>query len=245
MNPWAVPHDVGLSAGPQAVMAPADVSRRVAWQTPGVDRLLDLLTDAAAGRFPAPDLGVEVLPSPAGRSDAVVAFSGHNVVAADVDPDEVRGRLPDRDPGGPMSPAFLVWLAAQTGATAGSLDVVLVADGLGGAPELSPRDDADAHDRVTRAQRYRADVRVHADAERSGVVILGRGLAGRREVSIELDPERRGRGLGTDLARRARTLVPYGELLFAQVAPGNVASLRAFLRAGYRPICAEVLFLRP
>lgn len=210
-----------------------------------MDRLLELLGDAAAGRFPPADLGIEVLPSPAGRSDAVVAFSGHNVVAADVDPTEVRARLDPGDPAGPMSAPFLVWLASRTGAAAGSLDVVLVGDGIGGAPDLVSRDDADAHDRVTRAQRYRSDVTVHADADRSGVVILGRGLAGRREVSIELDPERRGLGLGTDLARRARTLVPAGEPLFAQVAPGNVASLRAFLRAGYRPICSEVLFLRP
>ena len=28
----------------------------------------------------------------------------------------------------------------------------------------------------------------------------------------------------------------------AQVAPANVASLRAFLAAGYRPVGAEVLF---
>ena len=46
------------------------------------------------------------------------------------------------------------------------------------------------------------------------------------------------------LAAAARGLVPAGEHLFAQVAPGNVASLRAFLAAGYRPIGAEVLFLR-
>jgi len=32
--------------------------------------------------------------------------------------------------------------------------------------------------------------------------------------------------------------------LFAQISPGNVASLRAFLAADYRPVCAEVLFLR-
>jgi RimJ/RimL family protein N-acetyltransferase len=32
------------------------------------------------------------------------------------------------------------------------------------------------------------------------------------------------------------------EPLWAQVAPANVASLRAFLAAGYRPVGAEVLF---
>ena len=33
-----------------------------------------------------------------------------------------------------------------------------------------------------------------------------------------------------------------GEPLWAQVAPPNVASLRMFLAAGYRTVCAEVLF---
>ena len=33
-----------------------------------------------------------------------------------------------------------------------------------------------------------------------------------------------------------------GVQLWAQVAPANTASLRAFLAAGYRPVGAEVLF---
>lgn len=209
-----------------------------------MDRLLELLTDAAGGRFPPSDLDVEVLDPPAGRSDAVVAFSGHSVVAAPVDADEVRARLRTGDPGEPMSVAFLAWLGERIGSTPGSLDVVLVAHGRADVPPLERRGDADAHDRVTRALRYRAEVAVHADAARSGVVIVGRGLAGRREVSLEVDPDRRGEGIGASLARAALGLVPVGEPLFAQVAPGNVASLRAFLAAGYRPICSEVLFLR-
>jgi RimJ/RimL family protein N-acetyltransferase len=38
--------------------------------------------------------------------------------------------------------------------------------------------------------------------------------------------------------------VPRGERVFLQVAPGNAASLRAALGAGFHPIGAEVLFLR-
>jgi RimJ/RimL family protein N-acetyltransferase len=76
------------------------------------------------------------------------------------------------------------------------------------------------------------------------VVTLGRGLAGRWELSIEIDPAHRGRGLGRTMAAAATRLIPPGEPLFAQVSPGNVSSLRAFLAAGYRPIGAEVLFLR-
>jgi len=41
-----------------------------------------------------------------------------------------------------------------------------------------------------------------------------------------------------------RALVPAEALLWAQVHPANVASLRAFLAAGYAPVGAEVLFTR-
>jgi hypothetical protein len=42
----------------------------------------------------------------------------------------------------------------------------------------------------------------------------------------------------------ARHLTPSGEPLFAQVAPGNVASLGVVAAAGFRPVGAEVLFHR-
>ena len=210
-------------------------------------RLVKLLRQAARDRFPAADLSVEVLDAPPGPSDAVVAFSGHNVIAAGVDADDVRGHLPDDDPGGPLSAPFLTWLGLQLGTPPGSVDVVLVADGTGrpddhSLTEVQEPDSAFA-DRVARAREHRFEVRLFTDPESRGIVILGRGLARRREVSLEVGPKRRGRGVGTALARAARGLVAEGEPLYAQVAPGNVASLRAFLRAGYRPIGAEVLFL--
>jgi hypothetical protein len=43
------------------------------------------------------------------------------------------------------------------------------------------------------------------------------------------------------LAAAARHLVPDGRPIWGQVAPGNAASLRAFLAAGYVPVGAEVL----
>jgi hypothetical protein len=76
-----------------------------------------------------------------------------------------------------------------------------------------------------------------------GVLIVGRGLAGRWEAAYEVDEDARGRGLGRTLAAAALDLVPTGEPLFVSVAPGNVASLRAVLATGrYRPIAGEVLF---
>ncbi len=95
------------------------------------------------------------------------------------------------------------------------------------------------HARIARALRYRDDVRVwQADG---GIVALGRGVAGRWEVSVEVEPDFRGRGLGSRLASAARHLAPGGATVWAQIAPGNAASVRTFLRAGFRPVGAEAL----
>ena len=76
------------------------------------------------------------------------------------------------------------------------------------------------------------------------MLLIGRGLAGRWEMAFEVDGDARGRGLGRGLAVAAPTLIPEGEYLFAQASPGNAASVRAVLSAGYSPIGSEVLFAR-
>jgi GNAT superfamily N-acetyltransferase len=145
-----------------------------------------------------------------------------------------------------MSPGFLGWLGERLGSRPGSLDVVLAAEGVGGDPplELRPGADPARHPRTARALRYRGDLQVWTDPDGAGVLVLGRGLAGRREVAFEVDPTRRNRGLGRLLVAAARHLVPPREVLFAQVTPGNAASLRVVEAAGFRPIGAEVLFHR-
>jgi GNAT superfamily N-acetyltransferase len=209
--------------------------------------LLRLLHEAAAGRPPPPDGGVRVLPPLPGPVDAVLAFTAHHLVVADVDPGEVAARLPDGDLSAPMGAAFLTWLGGRIGGRPGSLDVVLAAEGLGGRPslELLPVVDPERHPRAAEALRSRAAVEVWTTGpEGAGVLVLGRGLAGRRELAFEVAPERRNRGLGRLLVAAARHLTPPGEQLFAQVAPGNAASLRAVEAAGLRPLGAEVLFHR-
>jgi GNAT superfamily N-acetyltransferase len=209
-------------------------------------RLLRLLEDAAVGMPPPPDGVVEVWPAPEGPVDAVLAFTAHHVVAAAVDPDLVAARLPAGDLSAPVSAAFLGWLGERLNSRPGSLDVVLAAEGLGGTPplELTPAVGLDRHQRVARSLRYRDDLEVWTVPEGAGVLVLGRGLAGRRELAFEVDPPRRNRGLGRLLVAAARQLTPAGEVLFAQVAPGNAASLRVVEAAGFRPIGAEVLFHR-
>ena len=79
-------------------------------------------------------------------------------------------------------------------------------------------------------------------ADEVGLVTLGAGLVGRLELSVELfSGDAHGGGAGGRLIREGLGLVPPGQPVWAQVAPGNAASLRAFLRAGFVPIGAETL----
>jgi GNAT superfamily N-acetyltransferase len=206
-------------------------------------RLAELFADAARGRFPPADGTVEVVGSPPGRSDAVVAFTGYNVVACSAARERVLALLEGDDPvAAPMRAGFLHRLGELIGAEPGMVDVVLVAPAAArSAPPPLARADAAENARVTRALRYRDDLAVYRSD--GGVLTLGRGLAGRLEVSIGVEPSARVRGVGRALAEAAVALAPPGEPVFAQVSPGNAASLRAFLAAGYRPIGSEVLYL--
>lgn len=209
----------------------------------GEARLGAVVHAAAAGRFPPADGRVEVLPSPGEPAGAVLAFTAHHVVAADVDRRWLASALPAGDLSAPVAASFLVALSRHIGAHSRSLDVVLAAAGDGSPPEVALEEAPPGfrHPRLERATRYRRDVRCLVDGE-GGVVVLGHGLAGRTEVAIELDAGSWTRGRGRALARSALAAAPAGEAVFAQVAPGNAASLRCFLSAGYRPIGAEVLF---
>ncbi|MGO1052569.1 N-acetyltransferase [Crossiella sp. CA198] len=202
--------------------------------------LSELLTRAAHGDPPPPDGGVTVLPQGAERVPAVLAFTAHHVVLADVDPDWVRVELPADDLSAPLNPPFLTALCGRIGRQVNNIDAVLCAPPVRGRPELELRPaDTRTHDRVRLAEEFRAEVRVWTCP--GGLVLLGRGLGGRWEVAAEVDPAFRGKGLGRALFAAARTLTPAGEPVWAQVAPGNAASLRAVLAAGYLPLGAEAL----
>ncbi|MFI8088577.1 GNAT family N-acetyltransferase [Streptomyces sp. NPDC086080] len=208
------------------------------------DRLKEILDKAARGVFPAADGRTTVVDQPSARDAGVLAFTAHSVVFTDEDPAWVRRTLAGADCdalAATMNVRFLAAFTERTGRRTDTIDVMTVAEPLPGGPPPALEEIGDpGHPRVVSARRRRDDVRVWtADG---GVLILGRGLAGRLEVAVEVPEEARHRGLGRRLARAARRLAG-GEPVWAQISPGNARSLRAFQAAGYRPVGSEALFL--
>jgi hypothetical protein len=205
-------------------------------------RLGELLAAAARGHPPPADGGLSVLAQPSARDAGVIAFTAHNVVFADVDPDWVRARVPDGDLSVPLNPPFLRGLEERLDRLVNNIDMLTFAAALPGPPplELTCVPDHD-HPRACRARRHRDDVRVWTCP--GGVLILGRGVAGRWEIAVEVARSRQGHGLGRLLARAGRHLVPAGGPLWGQISPGNAASVRAFLAAGFTPVGAEALLV--
>ncbi|MFG2329118.1 GNAT family N-acetyltransferase [Streptomyces sp. NPDC048604] len=208
------------------------------------DDVARILAAAARGDFPPPDGSAVVVPQPSRRDAGVLAFTAHSVIFTDEDPAWVHAALAatDADPlAASMNPVFLTGLLAKTGRRMNTVDLLTVADRLPGEPGLELREIQDAsHPRVARALKYRDDVRVWTVD--GGVLILGRGVAGRWEAAIEVDEHVRHQGLGRALARAARHLTP-GPVVWAQQSPGNARSVRTFQAAGYRPVASEALFV--
>ncbi|MFJ4035812.1 GNAT family N-acetyltransferase [Streptomyces griseoluteus] len=204
-----------------------------------METLPELLDAVADDRFLPPDGTVTVLPQLCQRDAGIMAFTAHTVVLTDEDPAWVRAALAavDCDPlAAPMHPRFLTALMDRTGRAAETVDALWVGTPLPGPPALALREIADTgHPRVVRARLRRDSVRVWVTD--GGLLVIGRGVGGRREVALEV--EGGGAGLGRGLALAARQLADGP--VWAQVSPGNARSVRAFLAAGYRPVGAELL----
>lgn len=208
-----------------------------------METLRDILDAAARGVFPPADGGTTVVPQACHRDAGVLSFTAHSVVFTDEDPAWVHATLGALDCdalAATMNPRFLTALLDRTGRRSETIDAMLVADPLPGEPPLPLKEIEDAnHPRVAYARRRRDDIR--AWTTEGGVLVTGRGIGGRLEVSVEVDEAARQRGLGRTLVTAARHLVT--DPLWAQVSPGNARSLRAFQAAGYRPVGAEAVLL--
>jgi GNAT superfamily N-acetyltransferase len=210
--------------------------------------LLTLLHNAANGQFPPGDFKTTHLPSPDSPADGVFAFFGHHVIASNVEKSFVR-EWTDRDPFALSDVRFLAALADKLGTTPGIYDAVFAARGEGNSATdggLIETDDH-THPRVIRAHSYRdpSTIRVFKDPTGEGLLVMGRGLAGRMEAAYEVDPRARGNGIGRKLIAGARLLAPNGEPVFLQISPGNVWSMKALGNDPvWKPVGAEILFLR-
>ena len=199
--------------------------------------LFAVLMCAIRGEFPRPDGALDVVVPDDAGTHAVVEFTAHAIVLTDQSTSEVTVRGAD-GLGGSSAPDLVRWLAGPNG-WIGSHDIVLFARGTGSG-SLPKRPDLADHPRVRRSAKHRQDVRVHGDT--AGVVTIGKGLVGRTEMSVELfDGTPHGRGEGRRLIAEGLALIGAGEVVFAQVAPGNAASLRAFESVGFTLIGAEIL----
>jgi GNAT superfamily N-acetyltransferase len=200
--------------------------------------LADILAAASRGHMPRPGAGPTIVPQPSPRDAGVIAFTGHSVIFADVGEDWIRSRLPEDDLSSSLNPPFLRALEERMNRRVDNVDLLALATPCRDRPSVPLTEVTAAHHpRVERARRFRDDVRAWTCP--GGILIIGRGVAERWEVAIEVDPASRGRGLGRTLARAARHLTTHS--LWAQIAPGNAASVRSFIAAGYVPMGAEVL----
>ncbi|EKX66052.1 GNAT family N-acetyltransferase [Streptomyces ipomoeae] len=212
-----------------------------------METLRDILDAVARGVFPPADGGTTVVPQPSHRDAGVLAFTAHSVVFTDEDPAWVYETLRGLDCdalAATMNPRFLAAFMERTGRRSETIDAMLVGAPLPGGPPVRLEEiEGPDHARVGYARGRRDDVRAWAADGGGGVLVMGRGIAGRLEVSVEVDDGVRHRGLGRLLVTAARHLVT--EPLWAQVAPGNARSMRAFQAAGYVPVGAEALLTAP
>ncbi|MDR7278675.1 GNAT family N-acetyltransferase [Catenuloplanes atrovinosus] len=200
---------------------------------------------ARGGRLP-PEPFLEIVPAPSARDFAVLSFPARVVIAAPVTLDWVNAHLPDTGDefSEPMNPPFLHALERHLGRRVNNIDQLLVASALPGPPPVPLAEIQDhTHPRVRHAVGYRDHVHVYAAT--GGLLTVGRGLAGRWELSMEVDPAHRDAGLGRALVTAARHLIPPDAHVWAQVAPGNAASTRALLAAGFTPAGAEAILQTP
>lgn len=207
-----------------------------------METLRDILDAAARGVFPPADGRTTVVPQPSHRDAGVFAFTAHTVIATDEDPEWVYETLRTVDCdalAASMNARFLAALMDRTGRGSDTIDVMTVGAPLRGEPTL-PLEEIDdpEHPRVVSSRKRRDDVRVWTTD--GGLLVLGRGVAGRLEVAVEVAAGVRHRGLGRELVCTARRLSG-GEPVWAQVSAGNARSLRAFQAAGYLPVGSETL----
>ena len=208
-----------------------------------VHPIAEALSNAAVGEFPSVDGAWQRVEPWRPGVEGVLAFTGHAFLALQPDVTDAEVAALGADGfGGASNPRLVSRLA--NGGWIDSLDIVLVARGVGGEPALVPRSDLRNHPRAEHATAVRSSVATFGYAvpgDRT-LVTLSTGLGGLPEVGVETDPGKE--HAGAQVVRDALTLVAADEVVVAACAPGNARALRAFLSAGFDPV-ASVQLWRP
>lgn len=214
--------------------------------TPARHPLARFLREVAGGtRPPAHGGWLRVTPW-AAHVQGILSFTDHAVLAVSYDHSEselthlgVDGR------GGAHHPRVITALAKN--GWIGTLDVVFLGAGQGEQPGSEPlitRNDLSKHPLVEHARRVHSEVQVFGrhDPTCEDLVVLARGIAGLREISCWVPPQRRGQGRGVELVAAALRAVPENELVVACSAPAQRPSVITLERAGMHPAGTVQLF---
>lgn len=206
--------------------------------------LARLLRSVAMGQLPQPD-GHWVRVSPwIPTIQAVVAFPGHAVLAVSYDVTDVSlVELGVDGQGGAFTARAVTALAGQHG-WIGPPQVLLsaVGSGMGQPGDLLARSDLTRHPSVVAARRTIQDAHVMAagSPEQPDVVVLGRGVAGMREIAVSM--ARTGDPRAGDLVRDALGCVPESEVVLMCVPTYDAHGLVAAREGGFTPVGGAQLF---
>ena len=205
--------------------------------------LARLLRSVAAGQFPEVD-GAWTRVSPwIPTLQAIVGFTGHTILAVSYDvSDEKLIDLGATGHDGPFSARVVAALAGPTG-WIGPQQVLLSALGTGSGQGslLVARPDLARHPFVETAKRIRQDIQVLGTSDPDpDIVVLGRGVAGIREISIRVAHPVHGRG--AELTRAALATVPENEVVVMSTPVYDGRALNNAIDGGFTPIGGVQLF---
>lgn len=205
--------------------------------------LARLLRSVAAGQFPHQD-GAWTRVSPwIPTLQAIVGFTGHSILAVSYDvSEETLIDLGATGFDGPFSARVVTALAGATG-WIGPQQVLLSAlgTGSGNSGALVARADLSRHPFVENAKRIRQDIQVLGTADaHPDIVVLGRGVAGIREISVQVNHQTPGRG--ESLFAAALATVPEYEVVLATIPVYDGHGLGSAIAGGFRPIGGVQLF---
>lgn len=208
--------------------------------------LARLLRSVTAGQFPPPDGAWSRVAPWTPTLQGVVGFTGHTILAVSYEvSDDALRELGATGHDGPFSARVVAALAGAAG-WIGPPQVLLAAlgtgSGVGGG--LVARPDLVRHPFVEGVRRVRQDVQVLGTVDpEPDLVVLGRGVAGVREISVE--PSRRAQhapGRGAALVAAALGTIPQGEVVLTSTPVSDGRALNTAIEGGFRPIGGVHLF---